>query len=290
MDHIIMMHYLNFTKMPRNIILNSLKESFSSIWKNKPLFTLLFILQIVFFISFSLISYNSTSKILESAQAITEYLSQQKLDELSVADSLLGQKSILGEDPLLISRNFSEMVKNFRAYLIYIFILLIASISAFWTLTLKLVHKINFKYAVKIFIKIFAISIFYLGLIFLFFFSIFNISFAEAAVDGAKIFSKYIPFLIFSIILAYFMFISLSLAHSAGWKNIAQKTLIIGIKKAHYILAAYLIIISLLAVSVISLAYFIEKNLFVLLLSITLMIFSFVFGRIFVVKVVERLD
>jgi len=140
------------------------------------------------------------------------------MDDLSTASDILQQKNILGDDPLLISRNFDEIVKNFRLYLIYLFILLIVSISTFWTLTIKLIHKNNLKYSVKIFIKIFAISIFYLGLIFSFFYSLFNITFTEVAVEGTKIFTKYIPFLIFSIILAYFMFISLSLTNKTGLK------------------------------------------------------------------------
>ena len=226
---------------------------------------------------------------IENQNAIEEYMGNLKLDEISIAEEIMQQKNILGDDPLLISRNFDEIVKNFRLYLIYLFILLIVSISTFWTLTLKLIHKINFKYAVKIFIKIFAISIFYLGLIFSFFYSLFNITFTEVAVEGTKIFTKYIPFLLFSIILIYFMFISLALSYKTELKNIVQKTLVIGIKKAHHILTVYLINMLLFAVPLISLFYFIEKNLFVLLLSIILMIFGFVFGRAFLVNVVEKL-
>lgn len=86
------------------------------------------------------------------------------------------------------------------------------------------------------------------------------------------------------------MFISLSLTNKTGLKDIVQKTLAIGIKKIHYILAVYLINIVLIGLSIALLIYFVEKNLFILLLSLMLLIFSFVFGRVFMVKVVERLD
>lgn len=273
--------------MVKNLLLNSLKESFSSIWKNKLLFILLLVFQIIFFAIFSYTTYIHQTRILESAQAITDYLSQQKLDELSVADNLLQQKSILGDDPLSISRNFNEMVRNFRVYMIYVFILLAVFMSLSWAISGKLIYKKNLAFR-KIFFRNFIILLFYFGLIFSFFLSLFNISFADAITESSRLLTKYVPFLIISIVLAYFMLISLSLAHSTGWKNIVQKTLLIGIRKAHYILAVYFISMSLLAVSVISLAYFIEKNLFVLLLSLILMVFGFVFGRLFLINVVNN--
>ena len=64
------------------------------------------------------------------------------------------------------------------------------------------------------------------------------------------------------------MFISISLINHIELKNIVQKTLSIGIRKIHYVLSAYLINLFLLGTSIILLYYFIEKNSFILLLSI----------------------
>ena len=55
-------------------------------------------------------------------------------------------------------------------------------------------------------------------------------------------------------------------------------------------ITAIFINILLFAVSIILFYYFIEKNQFILSMSITLMLFSLVFGRIFMVKAVEKLD
>lgn len=291
----------------KNILLNSLKESFSIIWNNKSLFALLFALQIIFFAIFFSISLTYQTRILESAKAITDYadyLSQQKLDDVSVASSILQQKNILGDDPLSISRNFNEMVKNFRLYLMYTFILLVIFMAISWMITIRMVYgKIYGKkflrdmrvsefassLAHKSLVKIFFILLFYLGLIFLFFFSVFNVSLMGIGAESAKLFTKFIPFLILSIILIYFMFISLSLSHNTELKNVVQKTLSIGLKKAHYILAVYFVNIFLLSISITLFYYFREKNLFVLLLSIILMILSFLFGRIFMIKAVEKI-
>jgi hypothetical protein len=116
-----------------------------------------------------------------------------------------------------------------------------------------------------------------------------NISLTGAAGEGVKLFKNYTFFFVFSIVLLYFMFIALSL-NETKLPETVRKTLRIGIKKIHYILGAYLINILFFIVSIISFAFFLEKNLFLLLVSVILMIFSFVFGRIFMVNVVEKLQ
>ncbi len=274
--------------MQKNIILASFKQSIALIRKNKPLFFLLLTLQIIFFIIFSFINFKYTTKILESAKEISDYLSQQKLDEISVGQNILEQKNILGDEALMISRNFNDIVRNLKWYLAYIFILFVVFISTAWTVTHKLIYGIDFKRLIKNFIRIFIVSFVYLGLIFSFFFYVLNVSFTQA-VEVPKPFLKYAPFLIFSAILAYFMFVSIALSHKTKLANIVQRTLSIGIKKLHYISSVYFINIFLFTISIFLFYYFIERNLFILLLSLILMIFSFVFGRILLVNVVEKL-
>lgn len=273
----------------KRIILNSIREAFALVLKNKAMFALLLALQIAFLVIFLFLTSVYQLKILENARAISDYLSQQRLDEISVAEKILQQKPVLGDDPLSISRNFNEMLKNFRLYLIYSFILIVVFMSFSWAMTNKLVHKANFGRLTKNFLKISIVLLFYLGLIFSFFFLLFNISFADIA-QGSRIFAKYIPLLFFSMGLMYFMFVSLSLLHKTGLKNIVQRTLSIGIRKMHYILSAYFINIVLLGFSIFLFIYFIEKNLFILLLSIMLISFSFVFGRVFMSVVVGKLE
>lgn len=273
----------------KNIIISSLRETIELIWKNKLLFVLLFILQIIFFILFSYTTLIYQIKMLESAKAITDYINQQNLDEISVASNILQQKSILGEDPLSISRNFNEMVKDFRIYLIYIFFIIIFFASLNWALTKRLIHKFNFKQSAKIFLKILIIALSYFGLIFSFFYSLVNIQLSEVAVESTKLFSKYILFSIISIVLAYFMFVSLSLISKTALQSIVQKTLAIGVRKAHYILTAYFINLFLFVFPIYWLYNFIETNILIFLLSLLVMTFSFIFGRIFLVKVVEKL-
>ncbi len=275
--------------MLKNIILNSLKESFSIIWKNKSFFLLLFFMQISFFAVFSIINIAYQTKILENTIAITDYISKQKLDEASATDAILQQKSILGDDPLSISRNFNDIVKNFRIYLVYIFILLIVFVAISWALTFKIIHKTNFRQLTNNFLKNIIILLFYLGLIFGFFLSLLGISITQFAQQSSMLIVKYLVFLAVSTVLVYFMFISISMTNHIKLKNIVQRTLSIGIRKAHYMLSVCFINIFLLFISMILLYYSIEKNSFILLLSLILLVFSFVFGRIFIINVVEKL-
>jgi len=266
----------------------SLKDSFKLIWKNNSLFVLLLVLQIIFFAFLININLKYQTKILESSVAIADYMSKLELDDVSIASGILEKRNVLGDDPSSISRNYNEIVKNFKLYLIYMFILSIIFISINWAITYKLIYKDYLKRIIKNLFKISIVLSFYLGLIFLFFFSLFNISFSQIASEGAS-FTKYYVFFVFSMVLIYFMFVSLALLHKTELTNIVQKTLGIGIKKIHYILSVYFINIFLFGSSITLFYYFIERNFFVLMLSIMLIIFSFVFGRIFMIKVVDNI-
>ena len=274
----------------KNIILNSLKESFLMIWRNKSLFFLLFVLQIIFSGAFGFINLTYQTRILENANAMSDYLANQDLDELSVTQNLLAQKDILGDDPGAIDRHFSEIVKNFKIYLAYTFLLLVVFLSIVWSLTNKFLRKINFNKLKTIFLKNLLVSAVFLFFIFSFFYSILNISFTEAATQGLDLFKKYIPVLIFAIVLVYFMFISLSLTYKTGLKDIIPRTIKIGLKKAHYIIAVYVINTIMIYISMFLMHYFIEINILIQLVAVLLFILTFIFARIFMMNVVDKLE
>ena len=273
-----------------NILFNSLKESFSSIWKNKAWVLALVLIQVGFFAAIFIVSNAYLPKMLENAQAMSAYISTQNFDEASMTERVLQQKNILGDDPATMARYFGGVVENFRIYLVYIFVLVLVFSSILWSITHKITDKLGLRKLIRNFYSILVILLFYLGLIFLFFYLLLNISFSEAVLQGSKIFIKYAPFLIFSVILAYFMFISMALSHKSGIKQVVQKTLAIGIKKINYILAVYAINILLFILSIFLMDYFIDKNFFVVILSLIFFIFSFAFARIFMVSVVKKLE
>ena len=276
--------------MAKNIIFRSLNDSFSLIWRNKAWILALVLIQIGFFAAVFMVSNAYLPKVLENAQSMSAYISAQNFDEAAMTERVLQQKDILGDDPAALTKYFDGVVENFRVYLVYIFVFILIFSSLLWSITHKITDKLSLRQLTRNFYSIFIILLFYLGLIFLFFYLLLNISFSEAVLQGSKIFIKYVPFLIFSAILAYFMFISLALSHKGELKQAVQKTLTVGIKKAHYILAVYSINLLLAVLFIFLMAYFIDRNFFIVILSIILFIVSFVFARIFLASVVKKLE
>ena len=272
-----------------NILFKSLKKSFVLIWKNKPRILLLFALQLVFFLALFYLSYTHLSKIMESAKSMSDYMSGQKFDDVTLTNNILQQKDILGDNPGMLEQNFNSIILTFRIFLFYFFAVLLVFLSLVWALTARMLekHGSGFK---KILLRNFIVLSFCLGIIFVFFYLILNISFSEAALEVQKVLAKYIPFSLFSLIILYFAFISLSLSGKYSLNEIMAKSLKIGIKKIHYMLFVYFVIFILIILSLYIGFYFIEINFFVSTIALVLFIFSFVFGRILLFNLVNELD
>ena len=160
-----------------------------------------------------------------------------------------------------------------------------------WYLTSNLVNK-RFP-AFKISIKNFFVYLFKFGvatlifsaLIYLFAYSTIKSFVNPLAETQSNIF---VP-LILTLIMFYFMYISFSLLNKIKLKNIMRSLYDIGIKKAHIVLLTYAIIILIASVFSLLLFYLIEKNLFLLFISVILIGFAYVWSRIFLVLVVDKL-
>lgn len=273
--------------MRENILLNSLKGSFTVIWRSKALVFLLFVLQIIFFGSFFYLG-NYQVKIIEDAINMSNYLSEQNFDDVTIANSILEQKDILGDNPELIGQKFDSITRNFRIYMIYTFALMAVFLSAVWALAKSVVDK-SYGKLNGLFLKNISVSVFCFGLMAVFLSLLLNIPFSEAAFDISKLLKKYMFFALFSAALLYFGFISYSLDYM-GIGNLIQKTLNLGIKKFYYFIAVYFIIIFAIFLLMNGIIYFVDSNFFIATLFLLLLVFSFVFWRILMINVVERLE
>ena len=213
----------------KKIILGSLKESFIMMWRNKLWLVLLFIFQILMLVILSAASYHYQLRIVEHSNAIFDYLSKLNLNDAVVADNFLKQKSVLGDDPLLIGREFSEILRNFRWLFGFVFLLLVIFLSMGWTITSKIIYKTKIKDLLGTFLKTLVVLLFYLGLVFSFFYSLLSISLSEMAMQASGLVTKYLIFFFAAAVLLYFMFISLSLSHGTNLNDLLQQTLRIGI-------------------------------------------------------------
>ena len=105
----------------KHIVISSLKESFLLIKKNKRIFLLIFVLQILFFSLVIMANAYYMPQILQSTQDVIDYAESLDINPQNVNIGILQQKNPLGDDPLRISRNYDLIMKNSIILLILIF-------------------------------------------------------------------------------------------------------------------------------------------------------------------------
>jgi len=276
----------------KNIISKSIKESFHLVSKNKKTFLLIFALQILFF--FLLITINSfyTAKIIDSTQNVMEYLDAVNFNEEKARIDVLQKKNPFGEDPLLISKNYNEIIKNFISLLLLTFLLFIIINGLIWYLASNIGKKSLFRLKGIAFflLKFFVVSLILSVFVYLFLFNLIKVSFSSfLSTEPNNLF----PLLTLTIVAIYFIYIAIPLVNNLKnnkkeVKKFVKKIFSIGIKKFILILASYLILILIILTSY-SIAYFIESNLFMLFISIILFLFVFSWTKIFFSLVVREL-
>tara|TARA_Y100000310_G_scaffold335839_1_gene418871 strand:- start:187 stop:1050 length:864 start_codon:yes stop_codon:yes gene_type:complete len=285
--------------MPSKIISTSIKESFLVIPKNKKIFTLVFVLQILFFLSILVVSSYYTSKILENTEDIIDYTETLNLNIEQAKFDILQQKNPLGEDPLLISRNYEEMKKNSLFLLLSVFIIFVIINGLIWYLTSNFQEKNKKVFSIKNIItylsKFLIISLILSSSLFILVYNFLNISFSSFLSTKPM---NFIPLIIIAIITIYFSYIAIPLLSKKEqkkksyeqFKKFIKNVLSIGTKKFIPIIISYLIILSLIALPLVLIFYSIELNLMLLFIEIILLLFIFVWIKIFFVIVVKKLS
>lgn len=270
---------------PKNIIPLSIKESFKVINNHRAIFILLVVLQIVFIASLAFVQLKYQIKIIENSREILDYFQALNLDESAIAQGLESKKDILGDDPLLIYRKFKLLIRDILFIAIFTAGLILFFNTINWSLTELMFTKLNFKGFLKHLGKLFLLNIFYLLLLGIVVFLIFQKQYLELINKNG--FFLFVALLAVALVL-YFMFISFSLANEK-LRDIFKKTFLLGLKKANYILAVYLInLVILLGLAL--LLFYVQNKAFILLFFIGVIFFvSFVFCRVFLISGVRRL-
>jgi len=276
--------------MTKKILRNSIGESFRNIWNHKLLFSFLIFLQLSFFVSLFLINYSYVPKMLNNLKEIDDYLLNQKLDDESVMNKFLARQPLLGENVQIITTNFNEMIRDFRIFIIFIVADVIVFLSLSWALTQRLVYKLKFAEMKNIFLKILAISSAVLGAIAVMFLWVFNLTISELISFRSRFMMKFFPVLIISLVLLYFMFIALSLAHKVRLKDIIGKAVYLGIKKVHYALPLTFLVGFFLLLLLYSLSAYFEESVLLLILPIIIAPIILVFGRILKLNLAKSFD
>ncbi|MAE42671.1 hypothetical protein CMO93_02780 [Candidatus Woesearchaeota archaeon] len=277
-----------------SIITNSLKESFLAISKNKKIFLLIFILQILFFFLILIVSSFYVSKILESTVEIMQYMDALNLDVEKAKFDVLQQKNPLGENPLLISRNYEAMKKNLLFLLFYIFIIFTIINGLIWYFASNILEKNKKLFSLKNILsylpRFFIVSLILSLSLFIFAYNFLNISFSGFLSTQP---ANFIPLLIVAIIAIYFIYIVIPLLNKfkiEEFKTLVKKTFRIGTRNFISIIVSYLIIIILIILSLVLISYLVEINLFLLFIGLILMLLIFAWSKIYFVIVVKKLS
>jgi len=270
------------------IISNSFKESFKLIKKNKVVFLVLFLLQLLFFSLVFIVNFHYQPKILGSVGNVMDYLSKQNPED----------ENILGEDPLMIHRNYKDIIYNLRLLAVRCFLIFVLINGSMFYLISKLVYnkKFNFKtcfksykkntkeYLIYLF-KFVVVSLIFFLLIFLFAYPNLKVSiFSLLSGTSFNFFS-----LLMAFVLVYFMYLIFSLIYKIELRNIFKKLFNVGVKQAHIILLTYFINLIVIHTLFLLIVFLIEGNIILLSLIVLLFILSFVWTKIFLVNVVKKL-
>jgi hypothetical protein len=271
-----------------NVIKSSLSKSLTVIRKHKGIIAVLLILQIIFVSLFLGLQVYYQAQALETAQEVMAYLGQQDLGDIAVARNIIDGSNILGDNAAMIASNY-RIIKDLMIRLgIYTLIAYLVFGSLMWALTDQLIHKKNKKKFLKYIGKFCALALGFIAVIFLLGFSglkeiIGNNIIGESINPGSVV------FLILGVILVHFMFVSFSLISKVKFKDLLKTTFILGAKKAHIVLIAYIINTAVIFALTQLVHGVREKNIAVLGISLLLLIFSFVWTRIFLFLSINKL-
>lgn len=251
----------------------SFKKILSIIKKNSSKILLIFFLQVTFFITLSLIFYNTINPAMKHAKNAIDYY-----DKINITESS-GMFGYLGEDPLVIYKNYSKMMYYLKFMALFFILAVIIINGLLWTITDNLVNKKDLK---QFFNYLTNFGILTTAAILLFYILIFNTlksSLAELEYNLLPL----IGILFLFILLIYFLFISFSLIDKRKLKEILKLTFKIGIFKFPKVILIYLVNSFIILLFSYLLYLFIELNMIILSIILILFIFSFIFTRLFLI-------
>jgi hypothetical protein len=258
---------------------NSLQKTLSIIKKNKPKIFLIFFLQIIFFITLSLIFYHTIIPAMHHAKSAVDYY-----DEINVTEDS-GTFGYLGKEPSTIYKNYDKMMFYLKFMALFLVLDIIIISGLLWTLTDSLINKKNLKQSFNYFNNF---GILTLTFILLFYILIFN----TLKTSLATLEYSLLPLtgiLVLFAVLIYFLFISFTLINKRKLKDILKLTFKNGILKFPKSILIYLINLVIIFLFSYLLYLVIEANIILLSIVLILFILSFVFARLFLIIAIKDL-
>lgn len=275
----------------KHIVISSLKESFLLIKKNKRIFLLIFVLQILFFSLVIMANAYYMPQILQSTQDVIDYAESLDINPQNVNIGILQQKNPLGDDPLRISRNYDLIMKNSIILLILIFLIFVVINGLVWYFASNISEKgkrlFSSKNLLSYLLWFFVVALVLSAFLYIFAYSLVNIAFSSyLSVKPIN----FVPLLLITAIAVYYIYISIPILDKIKLRSLAKSSFSTGTKNFIPIISSYLIILILIIACLFLIFYLIELNLFLLLIAVLLCIFVFAWSKIYFAVVVKKLS
>ena len=275
---------------PKHMVISSLKESFLLIKKNKRAFLLIFILQGLFFSLVIMANAYYVPQILQSAEDVIGYAEALNINPQAANIGILQKKNPLGDDPLLISRNYNEIINNSLFLLLSVFSIFVLIDGWVWYLASNMGKSKNLfslKNSLSYLLEFFVAAMVLSAFLYIFAYNLVNIAFSSfLSVKPAD----FIPLLLIAAIAIYFIYISIPLLGKIKLRRLAKSSFSIGTKNFISVITSYLIILMLIILSFLLIFYLLELNLFLLLIAGLLSVFVFAWAKIYFSVVVKKLS
>ncbi|RMF56194.1 hypothetical protein D6745_00125, partial [Candidatus Woesearchaeota archaeon] len=258
------------------------KNFFRIIKKNKNLFLLIILAQLLFCSAFVTTQLVYQPKMFESSQAIYEYLGKADKGEMPEA-------SFLGKDPLLISRKLKEAANYLRTNLILTVLSFIILNGLVWALTHRLFRKMKSREFFYTYLNFGIVSLIFFAAMALTSQAIIKASLKTLITEG-RIIPMYVVLVITLLVLAHFLLATLAMLKHDRILQTIKKGLVLGLTKIHKMLLMYLIMI-IIYIPVFFLIYLAFNAHFVVLgFALLLLPLATVINRIFFIGSMKELE
>lgn len=267
------------------IILSALKNAAIAIWKHKFLFLLVILFQALFLSAWFGNQFYFQKRINDNMMSVMEQVGKEIPTEMNITQSFLSQQSLVSEQFLAAIESYGKIIYDVRMWLIVSAIIFAVLNGFVWGFSNKIVDSRFFLYYWR-FVGVSAVY-------FLIIIAVFQLSVASTnitAEDVGKTFTSASYFFLISVaIILYLMPISFTIIRNRRMREIPKRTFLVGVKKIHYVLAAYLISVLLLAIPIVFVWYLMD-NVILLTLGAVFFLITITYARMFIMSLINQLD
>ena len=267
-----------------NYLYKSIIQTLSQIKTHPRLFIILFFIQFIFLVTFSLFTLHYQFKVLKNIQEIVQPLQTANYDP-----ALLEEGKPFLSDLSTLRQGYTSIKKNLTTFFFSLSFLYITINAGIWTLSHYLFHKKKnfltqwFNFIVTSFLLIIPFLIL----------SYFILK--KKFISGADVtsFSSTAKLLLYGFLIFYYLLlVSYAFLDKTPWKEFVQKIYTLSILKIHKTLPALALISAFLIFNLylLSTALNTQQPFFVVLMLLFLFVFLLTFSKIFWIAALQEID